>query len=105
MSQFYKNIALWMVIGLVMVGLFQTFNPAKKSSSEIIYSDFLREVSNGQISEVTIQGNHIKGRYLSGGLFQTFAPKDSSLINILTEKKLGSKFILLKKTLGIQICS
>ena len=60
-----------------MVGLFQTFNPAGKSSNEIVYSDFLREVSNGQISEVTMQGDYIKGRYLSGGLFQTFAPKDN----------------------------
>ena len=74
-----------------MVGLFQTFNPAGKSSNEIVYSDFLREVSNGQISEVTMQGDYIKGRYLSGGLFQTFAPKDSNLINILREKKVRIK--------------
>ena len=74
-----------------MVGLFQTFNPSGKSSNEIVYSDFLREVTNGRISEVTIQGDFIKGRYLSGGLFQTFAPKDSNLINILRDKKVRIK--------------
>ncbi len=74
-----------------MVGLFQTFNPSGKSSTEIIYSDFLREVSNGQISEVTIQGDFVRGLFLSGSSFQTYAPKDSNLINILRDKKVRIK--------------
>tara|TARA_B100000029_G_scaffold302939_1_gene295755 strand:+ start:6751 stop:8634 length:1884 start_codon:yes stop_codon:yes gene_type:complete len=80
-----------MIIGLVMVGLFQTFNPSGKSSTEIIYSDFLREVSNGQITEVTIQGDFVRGLFLSGSSFQTYAPKDSNLINILRDKKVRIK--------------
>ncbi|MDA1000799.1 MAG: ATP-dependent zinc metalloprotease FtsH [bacterium] len=86
MNQFYKNLALWLVIGLVMVGLFQAFNGARTLDRTVIYSDFLRTVEDGQVSEVLIQGENIRGRYVSGKIFQTYAPKDVALIETLRKK-------------------
>ncbi|MFC1491433.1 ATP-dependent zinc metalloprotease FtsH [Nitrospinota bacterium] len=86
MNQFYKNLALWLIIGLIMVGLFQAFNGARSPDRNIVYSDFLRSVNQGQVSEVLVQGDHIRGRYLNGKIFQTYAPKDPNLIATLREK-------------------
>ncbi len=86
MNQFYKNLALWLIIGLIMVGLFQAFNGARALDRNIVYSDFIRSVNQGQVSEVLVQGDNIRGRYLNGKVFQTFAPKDPSLISTLRNK-------------------
>jgi cell division protease FtsH len=86
LNQFYKNLALWLIIGLIMVGLFQAFNGARTLDKSIVYSDFMRSVDQGQISEVLVQGNNIRGRYLNGKIFETYAPKDPNLISTLRQK-------------------
>ena len=86
MDQFYKNLALWLIIGLIMVGLFQAFNGTRTLDRNVGYSDFLRSVDQGQVSEVLVQGDNIRGRYLNGKIFQTYAPKDPHLIETLRKK-------------------
>ena len=87
MNQFYKNLALWLVIGLILIGLFNAFNKPLTSQSEVVFSEFMNEVENGQITEVMIQGDSISGKYADGRSFQTMAPpKDPDLIRILRGK-------------------
>ena len=87
MNQFYKNLALWLVIGMIMISVFNIFNQPLNSQSEVIFSEFMNEVESGKITEVTIQGDRISGTYLDGRSFQTMTPsKDQDLIRILREK-------------------
>ncbi|MEE9240749.1 MAG: ATP-dependent zinc metalloprotease FtsH, partial [bacterium] len=86
MNQFYKNLALWLIIGLIMVGLFQAFNGARSLDRSVVYSDFIQSVNEGQVTEVLIQGNNIRGRYVGGKIFKTYAPKDTNLIETLRAK-------------------
>jgi len=86
LNQFYKNLALWLIIGLIMVGLFQAFNSPRSTDRTVVYSDFLQAVADGQVSEVIVQGDNIRGRYLSGRSFHTHAPKDPKLIDTLRAK-------------------
>jgi len=88
LNQFYKNLALWLVILLIFVALFNAFNKPLTSQSEVVFSDFLLQVENGQVKEVMIQGDYISGKYIDGREFQTVTPpKDPDLIRILREKK------------------
>ena len=85
MNPFYKNLALWLVISLMMVMLFQIFKQPVGSNLSVSYSDFLSMVESESISQVIIQGDNISG--MSGqGPFKTFAPKDPELIKLLTSK-------------------
>ena len=87
MNQFYKNLALWLVIGLILIALFNVFNKPQTSQSEVVFSEFMNEVENGQITEVMIQGDSISGKYADGRSFQTLAPpKDPDLIRTLRGK-------------------
>jgi cell division protease FtsH len=87
LNQFYKNLALWLVIGMIMIAVFNIFNQPLNSQSEVIFSEFMNEVESGKITEVTIQGDRISGTYLDGRSFQTMTPsKDQDLIRILREK-------------------
>ena len=85
MNPFYKNLALWLVISLMMVMLFQMFKQPDRSRINISYSDFLNMVESGGVNQVTIQGENITG--MSGqGPFKTYAPKDPELISMLRSK-------------------
>ena len=61
MNPFYKNLALWMVIGLVVVLLFNVFGGlSEKTTFEPNYSDFLKNVDAGLVQSVTIRGNLVR---------------------------------------------
>jgi len=87
LNQFYKNLALWLVIGIVLIALFNMFNQPLTPQSEVVFSDFMDQVEQGQINEVVISGDNISGKYMDGKAFQTTAPpKDPDLIKSLREK-------------------
>jgi cell division protease FtsH len=85
LNPFYKNLALWLVISLMMIMLFQIFKQPDKGSLTVSYSDFLGMVESGSVTEVTIQGDDISGKS-SQGEFKTYAPKDPELIKLLRSK-------------------
>ncbi|HEY2664066.1 MAG TPA: ATP-dependent zinc metalloprotease FtsH [Candidatus Binataceae bacterium] len=86
MNQFSRSIALWLVLGLMFLLLFNIFSRQQTREPEIIFSDFLNQVDKGQISEVTIQGNSIHGKSTSGEHFKTYAPHDPDLVKALRDK-------------------
>ena len=85
MNPFYKNLALWLVISLMMVMLFQIFKQPDRSSASVGYSDFLSMVESGSVSTVTIQGDNISGMSAQGP-FKTYTPKDPEMIGLLRSK-------------------
>lgn len=87
LNQFYKNLALWLVIGLIMIALVNIFNKPLTPQSEIVFSDFINMVEQNQITEVVIQGDNISGKYVDGRSFQTYAPpKDPDMMRLLRDK-------------------
>ena len=87
MNQFYKNLALWLVIGLIMIALFNIFNKPHTPYKDVIYSDFVNAVEKGEVTEVSIQEDAITGKLNNDDrIFRTLTPKDADLIKILREK-------------------
>ena len=83
MNQLYKNIAMWLIIIATVVLMFNLISYKQPSSDKVIFSDFIQEVESGNITEVTIQGNDILGKYKDGKPFQTFSPQYPDLIGKL----------------------
>ena len=72
---------------MIMIAVFNILTQPLNSQSEVIFSEFMNEVESGKITEVTIQGDRINGKYLDGSSFQTMTPsKDQDLIRILRKK-------------------
>ncbi|RMF88460.1 MAG: ATP-dependent metallopeptidase FtsH/Yme1/Tma family protein [Nitrospirae bacterium] len=86
MNSFYKNLSLWLVIGVIMVLLFNLFQGPKAPSSEIPFSDFLARVEDGDVSEVVIQEHDIAGRMKDGTPFHTYAPDYPNLVENLKKE-------------------
>ncbi|WP_028318130.1 ATP-dependent zinc metalloprotease FtsH [Desulfobulbus elongatus] len=85
MNTFYKNLSMWLVIGLTMILLFQLFNKPQSQSNSITYSEFWANVENGAVNKVSIQGTEITGIDKDGRPFKTVAPDDTGLIPMLRE--------------------
>ena len=72
----------------MMIMLFQIFKKETKQTGQLSYSEFLNMVDQGEVSQVTIQGDKISGTSNQGRFFRTFAPKDLELIKILRNKEI-----------------
>jgi len=86
LNPFYKNLALWLVISLMVILLFNMFNQPQQTRMEATYSQFLASVEKGEVAQVTIQGDNILGTYVDGKPFRTYAPNDPEMINTLRHK-------------------
>ena len=83
-----KNLMMWGVIVLLIVGLFNLFQNPKRStvSDTIPFSNFLKNVEDGRVVQVEIKGNNIEGILSDGTSFNTYAPNDPNLVERLTSK-------------------
>jgi cell division protease FtsH len=86
LNQVSRNVALWLVLGLMVLLLFNLLNRQEARDPEIIFSEFLTATEKGEVSEVTIQGPNIHGHYQNGKGFKTFAPEDPNLVKLLRDK-------------------
>jgi cell division protease FtsH len=82
-NQFYKNLALWLVISLVMIMLFNMMTQQGRELKPVPYTTFLAALEEGEVVDVTIQGSNLKGTYSDGSAFKTYAPDDPDLISTL----------------------
>ncbi len=89
MNNFYKNISMWLIIGLAMILLFNMFKAPQTSMFEMGYTDFMAAVQSGDINNVTIQGNEITGKS-NGQPFKVITPDaDNDLIPFLRENNVN----------------
>jgi cell division protease FtsH len=83
-----RNFAIWVIVVLLLLALFTVFqNPGQRSTSlAISLSQFLKDVDQGKIQSVVIQGQEIHGTYMDGHRFNTYTPNDPSLLQRLYGK-------------------
>ncbi|MDL1968478.1 MAG: ATP-dependent zinc metalloprotease FtsH [Deltaproteobacteria bacterium] len=86
MNPFYKNIALWLVITLMMIMLYNLFNQKQLPEGKVSYTEFLAMVDEERIEGVVIQGQELFVTDINRNRFKVFAPQDGDLIKILRQK-------------------
>lgn len=81
MNNLMKNVAIWLVIALVLMTVFNQFGTRQTAQSQIEYSQFIDEVKSGKIAKVTIEGHILKSVTTDGKRFTTYAPSDPWLVS------------------------
>src|SRR5210317_1372129 len=91
MKNFSKNIFVWIIISLILLGLFNVFKNSQRDYSSVTYtySTLLDKAENGEIKSIEIQGNNIYGQTIDGIDFSTYAPRDPNLIQTLNENNVA----------------
>jgi cell division protease FtsH len=79
----YKNIFVWLLIGVMMILLFNLLNTPKKTEQEMIFSEFMTRLEAGEIEEVTIKGDVITGQLKDKKKFKTYTTAYPDLVKIL----------------------
>ena len=79
----FKNVAIWLVIGLVLLTVVNQFSNRHAALSQMEYSQFIEEVKQGHIAKVTIEGQILKGIKTDGNRFSTYAPSDPWMVSDL----------------------
>src|SRR5512132_3286079 len=78
-----KNLVIWLVIGLVLMTVFNQFNTRQAAQAPMEYSQFLEEVKSGRISKVTIEGRQLKAQTTEGKRVTSYSPGDIWLVSDL----------------------
>jgi len=90
-NTFLRNIGIWLVIGLVMLMLFNLVGPRESNEREISFSEFISQIESGSVLEVTIRGSQIHGVSDTNGSFQTQVPNYPALFKILDSHQVRVK--------------
>lgn len=85
MNSNFRNFAIWVIIGLLLIALFNMLqkNGPSGGVQEIPYSTLLKEVDAGRVASVEIAGKKITGKLKSGSLFKSYSPDDSTFVTRL----------------------
>ena len=83
MNNLVKTVAIWLVIALVLMTVFNQVGTQKTAQKPMEYSQFIDEVKQGRIQRVMIEGRAVKGIKQSGEKFTTYAPSDIWLVSDL----------------------
>jgi cell division protease FtsH len=90
MNDLVKNIILWAVVLLVLVAAFRNFAPGMGGDIAISYSEFVKQVDQGQVSKATISNDWpvqiLRGESQSGKKFSFNIPLDSGVAKLLVDK-------------------
>jgi len=91
LNPFYKNLALWLVITLMMIMLYNLFNQQHLAETNINYTDFLSMVEDERVAEVVIQGQEIYIQDINRNHYKTYSPQDTDMIPMLRKKGVSIK--------------
>ena len=82
-NNLFRNVAIWVVIGLVLMTVFNQFNNKQAAQNSVEYSQFIEEVKDGKISKVVMEGRTLKATTTDGKKVTSYAPPDIWLVSDL----------------------
>lgn len=86
MNKFIKNVALYVLLIIIAVSIFNTFVHPQEKNTEITYSDFISQVEKKNVSSVVMTNNAVTGKMKDGTEFATYVPdNDTQLLNKLND--------------------
>ncbi|MBM3575929.1 MAG: cell division protein FtsH, partial [Alphaproteobacteria bacterium] len=91
MNTNFRNLALWAIIGLLVVALVMLFQqPSQRTAvRDITYSELLSQIEQGRVHDVTIAGNEVLGHFNDNRVFSTYTPDEANLIPRLQAKNIS----------------
>jgi cell division protease FtsH len=85
LNSLYKNLGIWILIGLIVFILFNLVNTGPYNTQQMPFSDFMNNVKAHKVAEVTLRGEEISGVLDDRTTFQTYVPELPNLVSTLVE--------------------
>ena len=74
MNNLVKNVAIWLVIALVLMMVFNNFSSRQASQSIIPYSQFMDEVKQGRVKSAQVDGRTVRWQSADERKYVTYSP-------------------------------
>jgi len=82
----FRSLFIWLLIGIMMILLFNLLNTPKKVEEEIKFSEFLSRLEQNDVQEVVIKENYLTGRFKDGKRFKTYSAEYPDLVKELKSR-------------------
>ncbi|OGT63703.1 MAG: ATP-dependent metalloprotease [Gammaproteobacteria bacterium RIFCSPHIGHO2_12_FULL_45_12] len=88
MNDAVKTILLWMIIGVILIAVFNNFGPKREPDERITYSAFINDVKQGNVKSVTITEQNVAGVFQNNKSFTSYLPmrEDAALLQQMLDK-------------------
>ncbi|MFZ2314631.1 MAG: ATP-dependent zinc metalloprotease FtsH [Gammaproteobacteria bacterium] len=88
MNDAIKTILLWMVIGIILISVFNNFGPRRETEEHISYTALVNDIKQGNVRSVTITDQNLTGTFQNNKTFATYLPmrQDSGLLQDMLAK-------------------
>ncbi len=74
MNNLIKNVAIWLVIALVLMTVFNQFSTRQAAQSIIPYSQFMEEVKQGRVASAIVEGRTVRWQSSENRKYVTYSP-------------------------------
>ena len=74
LNNLFKNLAIWMVIGVVLMTVFNQFNTRQAAPNTMEYSQFMEEAKAGRIAKATVDGRMLRATTQEGRSITVYTP-------------------------------
>ncbi|HEC97777.1 MAG TPA: ATP-dependent metallopeptidase FtsH/Yme1/Tma family protein [Nitrospirae bacterium] len=85
----YRSIFIWLLVGALMIFLFDLISTPRKTYKELTFSDFISRVDSDQVDKVSIKENEVTGTLKDGTKFKTYVEKYPDFIKELRNKNVS----------------
>ncbi|MDD3380402.1 MAG: ATP-dependent zinc metalloprotease FtsH [Rugosibacter sp.] len=89
MNNMLKNVMIWLVVGVVLMTVFNQFGSHQSAQNTLEYSQFLDEVKQGNITKVVIQGRTLEATTTDGKRVISYAPQDLWMVSDLLKNNVA----------------
>jgi len=80
LKYFYKNLSIWLIIGLIGIVLINVFKKPPDDIIHVNYTDFLKRIDQGVIPDIKMEGNVITWTNSNGESFKTVSPDNPTTV-------------------------
>jgi len=75
-QQFYKNMAVWVVLLVLMILLVTVLKTNQPAPRDLSYTELLAQLRSGKVSELTLEEGHVSGEFEDAGTpFTAYVPE------------------------------
>ena len=93
MNDAIKTIVLWMIIGIILISVFNNFGPRRENEERISYSTLVGDIKQGNVRSVMITDQNVSGVFQNNKVFTTYLPmqQDPVLLQLMLDKNITVK--------------
>ena len=82
----FKSLMMWVISAVVLILIYNILTTPMKEDNEIIYSEFMKKLGNGEINDVVIKDGLVEGHLKNTQAFKTYSVISEDLVKELRDK-------------------